>query len=66
MAAKRKKAVPPKVANRRGRQIIAYVEEGLKEEFAALAESNDRTLTAELMRALRYWISVKGSPPSES
>jgi hypothetical protein len=63
MPAKRKRKVAAKVANRRGRQIIAYIDESMKDDFAALALANDRTLTAELVRALRYWLAVRGEPP---
>jgi len=45
---------------RSGVQILARIDSALKERLQALARENDRTLTAELVRAIRAYLD--GTP----
>jgi len=42
--------------SRSGVQLIARIDADLKDRLLRLAKSNDRTLTAELVRAIRQYL----------
>lgn len=50
---------PPRVSNRKGRQIIAYIPTELKQSLAEHAKANDRTVTAEIIRAIKLYLGIK-------
>ena len=50
---------PSKASNRKGRQIIAYIPTELKTAIAEHAKSNDRTITAEIIRAIKSYLGTK-------
>lgn len=44
-------------ASRSGVQLIARIEKDLKNRLMAVAKANDRTITAELVRAIRSYLA---------
>jgi hypothetical protein len=67
----RKNASPPKPKSNRGRKKSSVQMEALnvnvpaevKAMIAAMASEGDRTLTAEVVRALRAWVEAGRSRP---
>jgi hypothetical protein len=55
-----------KTPNRRGVQLLAFIPPEIKEGMRDLGALNDRTLTQELVRALRSWlIQHNALPPAK-
>ena len=46
--------------------VSFFVEPGLREELAELARGNDRTLSAEIRRALRAYLAQKNTDTTSS
>jgi len=62
MSKQRKKRMPGTKIPRRGKPLGAWIPTKAKEALEELAERSDRTLTAELMRALRRHFEAEGVP----